>query len=416
MGARQGRLASGPGTNSVLVGDFNERVLLTALRRFGPASKADLARRIGLTSNAAGVIVRKLEENGLVRMRGKRFGGRGQPATLLELNPSGAYAIGVRIDRGMISSVLVDLQGAVLDRGFVGELPSPDTAMGLIADHVAGFRRHLGQEASDRIAGIGVALPYNFGSWISELELPGDSLAPWDGFDVQAGLARVTGLPIVIENDGSAAAVGELLYGHGRAFEDFLYFFIGSAVGGGVVLNGDYLRGAHANAGDVAVMPVGPSRLASSPRSFRGHVPLIGRASLSVLARHLRWRGVPAAGCLDLPAAIAQMPAAFAEWADDAADALALPILTCSALLDVETVIVAGDLPPDTLGLLIHRITERVAECVTESRTPPAIVVGGVGRDAGAVGAASLPFHVSYSPMRELLTGGAPESFREVLA
>jgi predicted NBD/HSP70 family sugar kinase len=416
MGDRQSRLASGHGTNSVLVGDFNERVFLTALRRFGPASKADLARRTGLTSNAAGVIVRKLEENGLVRMTGKRFGGRGQPATLLELNPSGAYSIGIRIDRGMISSVLVDLQGSVLDRGFVAELPPPDTAMELLADHVAGFRRTLGTEASTRIAGIGVALPYNFGSWIMELELSGDSLAPWDGFDVQTGLTRVTGLPIVIENDGSAAAVGELLYGHGRAFEDFIYFFIGSAIGGGVVLNGDYLRGAHANAGDVAVMPVGPSGLSSSPDRQRNLVPLIGRASLSVLARHLRWRGGSAGCCLDLPEAIAHMPDAFSEWAQDAAEALAIPILTSSALLDVNTVIVAGDLPPDVLGQLARRIAESVSAGVTESRTPPAIVVGGVGRDAGAVGAASLPFHVSYSPMRDLLTGNAPENFREVLA
>ncbi|MEJ1937586.1 ROK family protein, partial [Nostoc sp. NIES-2111] len=239
---------------------------------------------------------------------------------------------------------------------------------------------------------------------------------PWDGFDVQTRLARVTGLSIVIENDGSAAAVGELLYGHGRAFEDFIYFFIGSAIGGGVVLNGDYLRGAHANAGDVAVMPVGPSGLPSSPGPQRKLMPLIGRASLSVLARHLRWRGGSAGCCLDLPEAIARMPDAFGEWAEDAADALVVPILTSSALLDIETVIVAGDLPPDTLGQLARRIGDRGAASGTESRTPPAIVVGGVGRDAGAVGAASLPFHVSYSPMRELLTGGAPENFREVLA
>src|SRR3569833_664634 len=136
MIARASRLASGPGTNSAVIGDFNGRVLLSALRRFGPASKADLARRIGLTSNAIGVIVRRLEDGKLVRMSGKRFGSRGQPATLLELDPCGAYASGVRIDRDMITSVLVDLQGTILDQAFIGELPAPLQAIDLIRRQV----------------------------------------------------------------------------------------------------------------------------------------------------------------------------------------------------------------------------------------------------------------------------------------
>jgi predicted NBD/HSP70 family sugar kinase len=416
MASRQPRSGSGHGTNSVLVGDFNERVILSTLRRFGPASKADLARRVGLTSNATGVIVRKLEEGGLVRNSGKRYGGRGQPATLLELDPAGAFAIGVRIDRDMISCVLVDLQGAILDRAFIDTLPPPDEAVVEIATHVRRFRRQIGPRANRRVAGIGIATPYNFGSWLAELGLSGETLKAWDGFDLQGALALATGLPIVVENDGSAAAVGELLHGHGRAFDDFLYFFIGPAIGGGVVLDGDYLRGMNANAGDVAVMPVGPSRLGSVPPRKVPHMPLIGRASLSVLARHLRWRGGTTRSTTDMDDAIDRLPDAFAEWVDDAADALAFPVLTSSHLLDVDTVIVAGDLSPAHLGQLTARIAEKVAETVAESRRPPDVVIGAVGRDAGAVGAASLPFHVSFSPLRDLLTGTAPENFMEVLS
>ncbi len=416
MGARQSRNGSGHGTNSVLVGDFNERVLLSTLRRFGPASKADLARRVGLTSNAAGVIVRKLEDGGLVRMTGKRYGGRGQPATLLELDPTGAYAVGVRIDRDRISSVLVDLQGEILARAAIDGLPAPEEAIAALAEQVRGFRRGLGPRASRKVAGIGIATPYNFGSWLGELGLPSETLRLWDGYDVQGALALATGLPIVVENDGSAAAVGELLHGHGREYDDFLYFFIGPAIGGGVVLDGDYLRGLNANAGDVAVMPVGPSRLGSAPARGVSHMPLIGRASLSVLARHIRWRGGEAKSSLDLEGAIEQMPHAFAEWVEDAGEALAWPALTSSHLLDVDTVVIAGDLSTAHLRQLADHVTVKVGQMVAESRRPPRILVGSIGRDAGAVGAASLPFHVSYSPMRELLTGSAPDAFLEVLA
>ncbi len=83
-------ITTGQGSNSVNLRLFNERVILTALRRLGSASKADLARHAKLTSNTAGVIVRELEAQRLIRTEGKRSGLRGQPATLLSLNAEGA--------------------------------------------------------------------------------------------------------------------------------------------------------------------------------------------------------------------------------------------------------------------------------------------------------------------------------------
>ena len=412
---RQAR-ATGHGSNSVVVGDFNERVVLSTLRRFGPASKADLARRIGLTNNAAGMIVRKLEDNGLVRTVGKRYGGRGQPATVLELDPAGAYAIGVRIDRDMIEAVLVDLQGDIIERVVIDGLPEPEEAVKALAGHVLRFRRRLGPAAAARLAGLGVATPYNLGSWLLELGLQTETLRAWDGFDLQGALQRATGLAVVIENDGSAAACGELLHGHGREIDDFLYLFIGPALGGGVVLGGNYLRGRNANAGDLAVVPVGHSTLPSAPPPRGLQAPLMARASLAALARHLRWCGVPVRSTLDLDGTIEAAPRAFAEWIEDAAEALACPVLTGAHILDVDHVVLAGDLSPEHLAPLAERLAAACAARVAESRQPPAILVGAVGRDAGAVGAASLPVHVSYSPMRELLTGDTPEAFMEVLA
>src|SRR5215203_2347192 len=91
--------SSGQGSNSVQVRQYNERVILTLLRRLGEASKADLARHARLTNNTAGQIVRDLEEQHLVRTDGKRTGARGQPATILRLDPDGAYSIGFKLGR-----------------------------------------------------------------------------------------------------------------------------------------------------------------------------------------------------------------------------------------------------------------------------------------------------------------------------
>ncbi len=402
---RQRVVHSGQGSNSTLVGDFNERVVLTTLRRLGPASKADLARIVGLTSNAAGVIVRKLELNGLVRVVGKRHGARGQPATILELDPDGAFSIGMRIDRDMIEAVLVDLQGRILERSVLDHLPEPLEAIRHMAESVARFRAVLGPARTARLAGIGVAAPYDLGSWLIELGLPEEKFRLWDAFDVEEALARATGLTVVVENDGNAAAAGELIYGRGRGLDNFLYLFIGPAIGGGVVLAGDYLRG---NAGDVAVMPVGASSLASAPLALRQGTILMARASLNALMRHLRFRGGVASGTAGLPGAILADPAGFREWQADACIALAGPILTSAHLLDLGHVVLDSDLPGDLLQPFVASLQECCAGQVAQSRHAPAILQGSIGKDAGAVGAASLPLHMSFSPQPGVLTGEMP--------
>lgn len=401
---RDGRGPPGQGSNSTLVGDFNERVLLTTLRRDGPASKTELARRAGLTKNAAGVIVRKLEESGLVRPLGKRYGGRGQPATLIELDPSGAYAIGVRLDRDLVECVLVDIRGVILDRTHVDDLPDPVTATNLIARDVARFSASLG-DSRRRIAGIGLATPYNLGSWLKELGLPELKFKAWDRFNIKAALAANTDLPILVENDGTAAAVGELDQGLGREIASFLYVFIGPAIGGGIVLNGDYLRGTRRNAGDIAVIPVTPSRLVGARRE-KAYEPLLSRASLRSLVVHLGRAGVAVSSQAALAAAIAAHPALFQEWRDDAVDALIAPVLAAVHLLDLDTVVLDGDLDPASLDGFVSALGDALAGAVSESREAPRVLRGSLGKDAAAVGAASLPLHASFSPLPTVLTGG----------
>ena len=259
--------ATGQGSNSVQVRQYNERLILTLLRRLGEASKADLARHARLTSNTAGQIVRDLAEQRLVRALGKRSGARGQPATILRLDPEGAYSIGFKLGRRSLDALLVDFAGRVLERRRLERaFPMPEEAVAFAAESVAGLRCLLGGPAGGRIAGLGVAMPYNLGSWQRELDIPLAAYRRWNEFDLGAALAEATGLEVFCENDGTSAAVAELFQGQDRTLDDFLYVFIGAALGGGVVLGGDYHRGAHANAGDLGLMPTGPSRLGTAPR------------------------------------------------------------------------------------------------------------------------------------------------------
>lgn len=397
--------ASGQGSNSVAVRQFNERMVLAALRRLGEASKADLARSVNLTQNAAGQIVRELESQKLIRLAGKRTGQRGQPATLLTLDPRGAYSIGVKLGRRSLDALLVDFGGQVLEsRRREYAFPTPDRALALVVEDVAALRGRIPPDGRARLTGIGLALPYDLGAWQRELGIPDGTRAAWEGYDLAARLRERLDVPVMVENDGTAVAIAELFQGHGREIDDFAAVFVGTAVGGGLVLGGSHRRGARANAGDIGLMPVGPSRLSTAPKPAGRFDILLNRASIGSLIRHLAGAGGEAiADTASLEAAMARHPGLVAEWLEDCTEALVGPLLSIGALLDLQAIVVDGNLPRPLIGEMVERLRALLAAAVPEAREPPALRVGLAGRNAAALGAAILPLHHSYGPDQHLL-------------
>ena len=384
------------GADSALFRQDSQRLMLQRLRRLGEASRADLARNAALTHTAVGQIVKQLERAGLVRTVGRKMqGSRGQPATLLALDPRGAYAIGVRLDRARIETALADLSGTVLThRTHDGLLPPPAETLELLRADVEELMRAVPAARRRRVAGIGVARPYNLGSWLAELDLPHEQFAAWDRFSLTDELERACGLPVMQENDGTAAAIAELFHGHGRLADDFLYVFIGPAIGGGIVLGGQAVRGSAANAGDIGVIPVAVSRLGSASPARDGREMLMGRASTTALQRHLRHRGEVAAASLAAP----KRTPAIEEWLNDCVNALVEPLLTARALLDLPLVIVDSDLPAPLIDELLARLAPLLGAATAQARRPPALMRGSFGATAGALGAATLPLFVHFGP------------------
>ncbi|MBN3813010.1 ROK family transcriptional regulator, partial [Paraburkholderia sp. Ac-20347] len=360
----------GQGSNSANVRRFNERLLLQALRRAGEASKADLARLANLTSTAVGSIITSLIDNGLIEMSGRRLdGGRGQPASLLRLSPRGAFAIGVRLDRTNIETVLVDFAGQMIGRRSHDMLlPQPALAQEIVQRDIGELSGLLDKDERRRLAGIGVAQPYNLGSWLRELGLPADTFSVWSDVDFAAELGRATGLPVFSENDGNAAAIAEIFYGCGRQRDDFLYLFLGPAIGGGVAIDGDCVRGLTGNAGDFAVMPVPPGNLPSAHKPDGKWDILLSRASLIALRRHLQYCGETVDSRADLEACIARQHPAVEEWLDDCIDALAPALRAALCVLDVPAVVLDADVDAGLIDTLMQRLRVAVAATAPEAR------------------------------------------------
>jgi predicted NBD/HSP70 family sugar kinase len=398
------------GLTSARIRHYHHRIVLQRLRRLREASKADLARAANLTNTAIGEIVSDLQSFGLISVVGKRYHGqRGQPATLLRLEPTGAYGIGVRIDRNRIETALVDLGGNLVDkRSHDRPLPPPEDALALIVADVAALQAIAESISPGRVLGIGLAQPYNLGAWLDRLNLDIQALAQWDSFDFAAALQAETGLEVHAENDGTAAAIAELFYGFGRESDDFVYFFIGPAIGGGVVLAGDYRRGATGNAGDVAMLPVPPSRLPSVPPPKGPFDILLARASIAALMRHLSWHGHKVSGLSDLPAAISACPEGLEEWLADCVDALVGPVLSAQALLDAPNVVLDGDLGAPIMKEIVTRLDAALVAAIPEARSAPVLRLGTFGSIAHAMGAASLPLFIDFAPRSTVSASARP--------
>jgi predicted NBD/HSP70 family sugar kinase/predicted transcriptional regulator len=399
---------SGRGSNSAQLRRYNERIVLQILRRAGEASKAELARAVQLTNAAIGAIIQNLIEEGLIVEAGKRHdGSRGQPATILRLAPRGAFSFGVRLDRTNMETVLMDFSGQIIARRLHDMiLPAPDQALEILTGDLTLLREHLSEEDQSRITGIGLAQPFNLGAWLHELSLPEADFAKWEDYDLASVLEKATGLPVFSENDGTAAAVAELFYGFGRQNDDFLYLFLGPAIGGGLILKGDVIRGVSGNAGDVAMMPVPPSTLSTAPKARNTWDLLLARASLVALARHMSPDDFPSLNRSDLQAAVQAGDPKYTEWMKDCAEALGLALRSAYALLDVPLVVIDGDLGGPFPEAFRTALKEAVERSAPEKRQSPEIQIGSFSHDAGAIGAASLPQFFNFSPRAAILTGG----------
>jgi predicted NBD/HSP70 family sugar kinase len=387
------------GSNQVGMRQFNERVVLQTLRAHGSLAKADLARLTGLTAQTIGLITARLDEDQLLN-RGAPVRGRvGQPSVPLGLNPDGAFAIGIKIGRRSADWLLVDFTGRVRER-LVLDYAFPDIPVLLpaIKSNLNRLLEGLGP-LRDRVVGVGVAAPFQLGGWHRMLGLTEAQSLAWNQIDLVAEVQALTDLPISFAKDTSAACVAELLQGKGRDIRSFLYLFLDTFVGGGLVLNSHLHRGVNGNAGAVASLPlqVATADMKELPPQ------LISQASLWDLEQRFREHALDPMAAYAAPALQAPWLAYPREWSDRAALALAHCIVAGTAFLDVEAVVIDGVVAPGLLSDLWARTGEALKAYNWEGlQQMPRLEIGSIGSDARALGGALLPLHACFAPDHEI--------------
>jgi predicted NBD/HSP70 family sugar kinase len=385
------------GTNLEHGQRYNRRVVLEAVRVHGPLSRAEIARRTRLSAQTVSNLIDRLKEGDLFIESARRTGGRGQPPIDITINPAGAYSFGASFDHDRLTLVALNLGGEVCGEVFFKpSLPTPSAVLPLIE---AGVKKLIASRSlpQDRIWGIGVALPTLVSR--GSLTALGSLLTPdWRGFPLSASLQERLRLPVIVDNDATAGAIGELLYGAGRKLRNFFYVYMGVGLGGGVVINGLPYRGGYGMAGEIAHLVSAPGGRSCS---CGNHGCLERYASLSAAQSAVTGRP-EGAEPIDIDRVVAAFHAGdtkMMRWLDECAGYLRNTIVNIENLFDPEAVVIGGLIPADMLEALLERIGSLPQSVSSRHNAGAARLLRAThGVNTRALGAAALAMFDSLTP------------------
>ena len=383
-----------PSTGATVPGharSLNRRMVLETIRLHGPISRGSIARQAGLSIQTISNIADELLAAGLLREERVRQGSRGAPAVDLALDPDGGFTFGVSIDHRRLVMVLVDITGG-LRRQVTVEIESltPEKVLRHVERLAINLARKEGANA-DRLWGAGVVMPMLFENGAPVAFGP-TSMPAWQHVPIIERLSASLGIPVLVENDATAAAAGERFHGAGRRLRDFFYVYIGVGVGGGMILSGHPYRGSTGRAGELGHIVVEPG---GRPCACGNRGCLERYASLSAAQHALDGR--PEGSSQIDPAKIAARVGRLGAWIDLAAEHLATACVTIDNLLNPEAIVVGGIVPDAVLSRLIDSLRARLSRIELHNRQIQ-IVKAEVDLETPALGGAALPLLNGLAP------------------
>lgn len=236
--------------NKSLIKDINTSTILQIVRSKGPISRAEISKLTGLNPATVSSNVGNLMETGLVRETGIGASSGGRKPMMIELNPGAYYVIGVDMGTTDVSTGITDLEGRIQNKTTLPfrDLREPQDILDVIRLSIQKTLEGSGLPA-DRMLGIGMG--------IHGLVDPdrGISLyAPafqWKDIAVSEPFSEEFGLPVFIDNDVRAMALGEKWFGKASEVGNFVFLNIGTGIGSGIYMNGELIHGAHFGAGEI---------------------------------------------------------------------------------------------------------------------------------------------------------------------
>lgn len=371
------------------VRNHNERLLLSLLLRHGDMPGSDLARLSGLSPPTVSAILKRLEAEELLE-RGEPVRGRvGKPSLPMRISPDGAFSFGLKVGRRSADLLLLDITGQIrYTCRSTYAAPKPAAIFAFLDEGLQTIRAGLSQRDLMRICGMGVAAPFEMWNWRELHGTGADVFQSWKDIDFEHEFSKRAGLPVSLMNDATAACHAEHVYGRGREFRDYATFFVGSYVGGGVVLNHSVFEGRQRNAGALgSLRSIGPNGES---------MQLVDMASIHLLEKRLHELDLDPAILWKAPQDWSGIERHVERWLVQTAQELAKACLSTCSVIDFEAIVIDGAFPSEIRQDLVERVRRYLVNQDTRGLIPPQIESGTIGGNARAIGAASGPIFSQY--------------------
>jgi len=318
------------------------------------------------------------------------LGARGQPASKFVVNPDSCFSVGLNVDRDHVTLVVVDFVGKVRARA------SREIHFAKPATVRTFYQRSIRQMLvkagipRNRLVGVGVAFPDD----IAQAHLPDQpaEYAAWASVKIDDLIRDVLGIPIFIENDAAAAAIGEMQFGFGHRYRSFFYLLVTAALGGGLVADGSYFRGANGRSGEIGWL--------RARNGLGEDSELQNIVSLSCVYSRLAEHGFRVATPRGLMRLAPKARLIVDRWIEESAAALVNSIVAINCLINPEAILVGGRLPAALVDKLAASLNQRMAAFAPQIPAIAPIARAMTSVDAPAVGAAILPFSHRLLPAR----------------
>jgi len=256
-----------------------------------------------------------------------------------------------------------------------------------------GYLLHKACIDASQLVGVGIAFPDD----IQQAELPGqpEAYKAWGSVAVERLFAGTLKVPVFVENDAAAAAMGEMQFGRGHQYQSFFYILITAALGGGLVIDGHYFRGANGRSAELGWL--------RAHDGFSRTRQLQNIVSLSALKSRLAAEGYRISSPRGLTRLDEGGQRVVSAWVETAVEALLETLLAINCLIDPQAVLIGGRLPAHIVEDLAHRLNERLQPYAATMPAIAPVERAFLSDDAPAVGAAILPFTHRLLPTRAAL-------------
>jgi predicted NBD/HSP70 family sugar kinase len=380
---------------------------LELIRSQGPISRVELAQRTGLTQATISHVVRSLIRDGLVSEVGRGEPTRGKPRMMLEVNPDARLGIGVQLGAESIVYVVVNLSGSVVGRlrtQGAGDR-QPAEVVAAMASDITALLDGLGLDRS-LVVGVGLVSPGPIDRENGVILRP-PSLVSWSGYALRAEFEEATGLRVSVDNDATAAALGEHWLGATDDSRAYACVYMVSGIGAGIVIDGTVYRGVSSNVGEIGHVTVdvhgelcscgnrGCLELFASPPA------IVARAAAAVAdgTLDIRLTGATQTDLATLGIAAMRGDQVAYEILVDAADILAAGIVSMLNLFGLDLVVLGGSAFASTASIYLDRVQNAVdtATFARESLRVKVRLSANV-HDAAALGAATLVLQEQLDP------------------